>query len=177
VKERIMAIADQDRALEVLTLDLQGEIFALEAHCVREILDLVPITEVPGSQPFVTGLINVRGKVVPLADLRRKFGMEPTAATSDTRIVVIEVDIDGIATTVGLRADKVHEVTELAAATLAVAPEIGMRWRSDFIRCIGKRETDFVVVLDLAAIFATGQPSGDQPTPTRAAASPAPATR
>jgi purine-binding chemotaxis protein CheW len=172
-----MALSTDDPPIEVLTFDLQGETFALAAAHVREILDLGPVTTVPNSQPFVSALINVRGKVVPLADLRRKFGMEPTAATSDTRIVVIEVDIDGIATTVGLRADKVHEVTELAAATLAVAPEIGMRWRSDFIRCIGKRETDFVVVLDLAAIFATGQPSGDQPTPTRAAASPAPATR
>ena len=167
-----MDIANHDRSLEVLTLDLEGEIFALEAACVREILDLVPITEVPGSQPFVTGLINVRGKVVPLADLRRKFGMEQTAATIDTRIVVIEVDIDGVATTVGIRADKVHEVTELPAAALAETPRIGMRWRPDFIRCIGKRGADFVVVLDLAAIFATGQPqpSGDQSTPNRAAA-------
>jgi purine-binding chemotaxis protein CheW len=167
-----MAIAQPGRALEVLTLDLQGEIFALEAACVREILDLVPITEVPGSQPFVTGLINVRGKVVPLADLRRKFGMAPAAATIDTRIVVIEVDIDGVATTVGVRADKVHEVTELAAASLAEAPKIGMRWRPDFIRCIGKRGADFVVVLDVVAIFAAGRASApaEEPAPNRAAA-------
>jgi purine-binding chemotaxis protein CheW len=148
-----MAIANQDKALEVLTLGLQGEIFALEAGCVREILDLVPITEVPDAPPFVNGLINVRGKVVPLADPRIKFGMELTPPTIDTRIVVIEVEIDGDLTTVGVRADKVYEVTELAAASLAETPRIGMRWSPEFIRCIGKRGTDFIVVLDIGRIF------------------------
>ena len=143
-----------DRSLEILTLDLQGEIFALEAACVREILDLPSITEVPGSQPFVRGLINVRGKVVPVADLRIKFGMELTPPTIDTRIVVIEIDIDGDPTTVGIRADKVHEVTEVAASALEETPRIGMRWRPEFIRCIGKRGADFIIVPDIARIFA-----------------------
>jgi purine-binding chemotaxis protein CheW len=145
-----------DKSLEVLTLDLQGEIFAIEAAQVREILDLVPITEVPGSQPFVGGLINVRGKVVPLADPRFKFGMDQRPATIDTRIVVIEIDLDGDPTLVGIRADKVHEVTDVAAASLEETPKIGMRWRPEFIRCIGKRGTDFIAVLDIGRVFATG---------------------
>ncbi len=139
--------------LEVLTLDLQGEIFALEASQVREILDFVNVTEVPGSQPFVNGLINVRGKVVPLADLRIKFGMEQKDATLDTRIVVIEIDIDGIPSIVGIRADKVHEVTEMLPAALEETPKLGMKWRPDFIRCIGKRGTDFIVVPNIERIF------------------------
>jgi purine-binding chemotaxis protein CheW len=143
-----------DRSLEVLTLGLEGEIFALEAACVREILDLPSITEVPGSQAFVRGLINVRGKVVPVADLRIKFGMELKPPTIDTRIVVIEIDIDGDPTTVGIRADKVHEVTEVAASALEETPRIGMRWRPEFIRCIGKRGADFIIVPDIARIFA-----------------------
>lgn len=162
-----------DKALEVLTIDLQGEIFAVEAAQVREILDLVSITEVPGSQPFVGGLINVRGKVVPLADPRLKFGMELRPPTIDTRIVVIEIELDGDATTIGIRADKVHEVTEMAAASLEETPKIGIKWRPEFIRCIGKRGVDFIAVLDIGRIFskeigdisaAAAQPAL-QPTP------------
>lgn len=167
-----MAIPAADRPLEVLTLDLDDEIFALEAGCVREILDLVPVTEVPDADPFVNGLINVRGKVVPLADPRIRFGMELKPPTIDTRIVVIEVEIDGEPTTVGIRADKVHEVTEIAAASLAETPRIGMRWRPEFIRCIGKRGGDFIIVLDITQIFATGRGAGpdNQPAPAGAAA-------
>jgi purine-binding chemotaxis protein CheW len=143
-----------DRSLEVLTLGLDGEIFALEAACVREILDPPAITEVPGSPPFVRGLINVRGKVVPIADLRIKFGMELKPPTIDTRIVVIEIDIDGDPTAVGVRADKVYEVTQVTAAALEETPRIGMRWRPEFIRCIGKRGAEFIVVPDMARIFA-----------------------
>ena len=150
-----MIAANDGRALEVVTLGLQGEIFALEATHVREILDLAPITEVPNGPPFVSGLINVRGKVVPLADLRLKFGMEQTPSTIDTRIIVIEIDLDGVPTTVGILADKVYEVTEVAAAALEETPRIGMRWRPEFIRYIGKRGTDFIVVLDIERIFST----------------------
>jgi purine-binding chemotaxis protein CheW len=144
------------RSLEVLTFDLQGEIFALEATYVREILDLVPITEVPNSEPYVNGLINVRGKVVPLADLRLKFGMEQKPSTIDTRIIVIEVAIEGDLAIVGIRADKVFEITEVAASALEETPRIGMRWRSEYISCIGKRGADFIVVLDIGRIFAGG---------------------
>ncbi|MBK5957458.1 chemotaxis protein CheW [Rhodoplanes elegans] len=141
------------RPLEVLTMDLQGQTFALEASQVREILDLVPVTEVPGSEPFVNGLINVRGKVVPLADLRLKFGMEQAPDTIDTRIVVTEIEIDRVPTVIGIRADKVHEVTELAASALEDVPRVGTRWRQDYIRFIGKRGDDFIVVPDLARIL------------------------
>ncbi len=151
-----MAKWNGDQALEVLTLDLEGETFAVEAAYVREILDLVAITEVPHSQPFVAGLINVRGKVVPLADLRIKFGMAQKPPTVDTRIVVIELELQGEPLTVGIRADKVHEVTEVSAAALQETPRIGTRWRPEFIRCIGKRGDDFMVVLDIARVFSTG---------------------
>ncbi len=128
---------------------------------VREILDLAAITEVPNSQPFLNGLINVRGKVVPLADLRLKFGMERVPATIDTRIVVVEVEIDGDPVTVGLRADKVYEITEVAASALEETPRIGMRWRPEYIRCIGKRGGDFIVVLDIGRIFSGISPRED----------------
>lgn len=155
-----MAKWNGDQALEVLTLDLEGETFAVEAAYVREILDLVAITEVPHSQPFVAGLINVRGKVVPLADLRIKFGMEQKPPTVDTRIVVLELELQAGPVTVGIRADKVHEVTKVSAAALQETPRIGTRWRPEFIRCIGKRGDDFMVVLDIARVFSTGLQQG-----------------
>jgi purine-binding chemotaxis protein CheW len=162
-----------ERPLEVLTMDLQGETFALEASCVREILDLVPVTEVPGSQPFVNGVINVRGKIVPLADLRLKFDMEQKPDTIDTRIVVIEVDIERVPTIVGIRADKVHEVTELAPSALADVPRVGMRWRPDYIRFIGKRGNDFIVVPDIVRILSLSSTelAMDTQIPARKAAS------
>jgi purine-binding chemotaxis protein CheW len=157
-----------DRALEVLTLDLEGEMFAIEAMYVREILDLVPITDVPRGPPFVNGLINVRGKVVPLADLRVRFDMELKPPTIDTRIIVLELELEGEPVTVGIRADKVHEVVEVPASALQEAPKVGMRWRPEFIRCIGKRGDDFMVVLDIARVFSAGaHHDGDQDSPAR----------
>lgn len=139
--------------MEVLTVGLQGEVFALDAHSVREILDVVPMTEVPGARPFVGSIINVRGRVVPLTDLRVMFGMEQTPPTLDTRIVVVETELAGEPTIVGILADKVYEVTEIAPTEIEDTPRIGMRWRPEYIRCIGKRSDDFVIVPDLGRIF------------------------
>lgn len=140
--------------LEVLTFDLQGEMFALEAAIVREILDMAAETAVPGASAFVGGVINFRGKVIPLADLRLPFGMETSADTIDSRIVVVEMDIDGEHTLVGLRTDKVHEVATLARTASEAAPAVGMRWRPEYIHCLVKRAGEFIVLPDLAAIFA-----------------------
>ena len=142
-----------EQPLVVLSLELQGETFAIETRHVREILDPVPVTTVPGADPAVDGLINVRGRVVPLADLRLIFGMPQQAAGADARIVVIEVEIDGDPVTIGVRADKVSEVTELASTSLESTPRIGLRWDPDFITCIGKRNGAFVAVLDMGRIF------------------------
>lgn len=148
-------------ALKVLSLDLDGQPFALEAGCVREILDLTPVTEVPASDPFANGLINVRGKVVPLADLRHKLGMEQRPPTIDTRIVVIEIDLDGDLTTVGVLAEKVHEVTEIPEACLEETPRIGLAWRPEFIRCIGKRGDGFITVLHIIRLFSAAAPAAN----------------
>jgi purine-binding chemotaxis protein CheW len=145
---------ESGKDLEVLTFGLEGEIFAVEAESVREILDLVAVTDVPNSRPFVNGLINVRGKVVPLADLHIRFGMPPFTQSIDTRVVVIEVPLDGEPTTIGVIADKVFEVTGLAAAAMEEPPDIGLKWRREFIAGIGKRDEDFVTVLDMTRIFA-----------------------
>jgi purine-binding chemotaxis protein CheW len=143
------------QALQVLTFDLQGETFALDAGLVREVIDLSTETRVPGAAPFVDAVINFRGRVIPLADLRMAFGMTQGAQTVDSRIVVIEFELNGNPTLVGLRADKVHEVTLLPLADTEGPPSVGLRWRADFIRCLAKRDGELIVVPDLAQIFAT----------------------
>ncbi len=146
---------NEDGELEVLTFNLHGETFALEAAIVREILDLLPETAVPGAMPFVGSVINFRGRVIPLADIRLAFGMEAAEATIDSRIIVIEFDIEGEPTLVGLRTDKVNEVTTLAEVSSEAPPSVGMRWRTDYINCLVKRGGEFIIVPNLKAIFSS----------------------
>ena len=142
-------------SMTALILRLQDELFAVAAGSVREILDLVPITDVPNAAPFVGGLINVRGRVVPLADLRVMFGMDRPDPDQDTRIVVMEIDIDGEPTIAGILADKVHDVTNIETASVEEAPKVGMRWRPEFIKGIGKRNGGFIIIPNLGQIFET----------------------
>ncbi len=156
--------------LEALTFEIGGETFALEAAIVREILDLLPETIVPGSRPFVNAVINFRGKVIPLADIRVAMGMPTAATTIDSRIVVVEMDIDGVPTLVGLRTDKVNEVTALSMAGSEPPPRVGLKWPRQFIECLIKRGGAFIILPDLKAIFAStgrsGQPNSiDRPKP------------
>ncbi|RYE58799.1 MAG: chemotaxis protein CheW [Rhizobiaceae bacterium] len=141
--------------MRALTLRLDDEYFAIEAESVREILDLVPVTEVPNASPFAAGLINVRGRVVPLADLKVAFGMPRGETDQDTRIVVIETEIDNEPTVVGILADKVYDVTDIEPTAIEEAPRVGMRWRSDYVRGIGKRNGNFIIIPDLGRIFET----------------------
>lgn len=142
-----------DDELSVLTFNLNGETFAIEATVVQEILDLLPETHVPGSKPFVSSVINFRGKVIPLADIRLAFGMEVNEATIDSRIIVIELELDGEPTLIGIRTDRVFEVTTLTRMASEPPPSVGMRWRADYINCLVKRGGEFVIVPNLNAIF------------------------
>ena len=141
--------------LEVLSFELDGERFALEATLVREIVDLLPETAVPGAPAIVDSVINFRGRVIPLADLRVAFGMQPAAATIDSRIVVIEIPVQDEPTLIGLRTDKVHEVTSLAYADSEPAPSVGIRWRTQYIRRISQKDGLLVILPDLAEILST----------------------
>ncbi|WP_337270278.1 chemotaxis protein CheW [Oryzifoliimicrobium ureilyticus] len=150
---------DKDE-VEVLTFNLGGETFALEAVTVQEILDLLPETAVPGASAFVASVINFRGKVIPLADLRLAFAMERTEATIDSRIIVIQIDLQGEETLIGLMTDKVNEVTTLAKSASELPPSVGMRWRADFIRCLVKRAGQFIIIPDLNTIFSSRHEAG-----------------
>lgn len=142
-------------AMKAVTLRLDDEVFAIAAESVREILDLVPITRVPNAPPFVGGLINVRGSVVPLADFRVMFGFARRPPDHDTRIVVIEIDLDGEPAVAGILADKVHDVTDIAIDSVEPVPRVGLRWPAEFIRGIGKRDDTFIIIPDVGKIFET----------------------
>jgi purine-binding chemotaxis protein CheW len=139
---------------QYLTCGVGEETFALNVAQVREVLDLCPFTRVPNLPPYVRGMISVRGRAVPVIDLRSKFGMEPAEATAHSRIVVLEVVVEGRALVIGALADRVHEVTTLDTEDLEPPPEIGIGWRSEIIRGIGRRQGRFVIVLNLNRVFA-----------------------
>jgi purine-binding chemotaxis protein CheW len=146
---------DADGQVKVLTFDLSGETFALEANLVCEILDFLPETVVPGAAELAGSVINFRGSVIPVADLHLAFGLSAQSVTQDSRFIVIELEHDGDTCVIGLKADKVHEVTTIDHRVTEAAPRIGTRWRQDFIRCLAKRNGDFIVVPNLPKIFAT----------------------
>lgn len=142
---------------QYLTFKLEDEVFALDVSQVREVLDLTPITKVPRSPDFMRGVINVRGSVVPVVDLRLKFGLSQAEKTMDTRIVVMEIALDDEMTVIGAIADSVHEVIELEPEYIEKAPKIGSRWRTEFIKGIGKRDDQFIIILDIDRIFSTDE--------------------
>ena len=143
--------------IEILTIALGGEIFALPASIVLEILDISPVTPVPNAPPFVANLINFRGRVAPLADLRLRCSMPVTEPTIDSRIVVLEFDFEREPTLAAILADKVYEVTHLDAVVTDQVPRFGTRWRPEFVQRIGRRNNEFVMILDIGRIFASAE--------------------
>lgn len=142
-----------DGSLEVLTFDLGGECFAIEATCLREIVDPLPETVVPGADPLVGAVINFRGRVIPLADLRVAFAMERPPVGADARIVVLELDLDGEATPIGILTDRVNEVTTLSCHDAEPPPPLGLRWPRELVRALVRRGGDIIILPDLAAVF------------------------
>ena len=141
--------------LDVITFNVGDECLAAEAVSVQEILDLLPETRVPGAPALVASVVNFRGQIIPIADLRVAFGMPAEEPTVDSRIVVIETEIEGEVTQIGLRTDKVHEVTSLSRADSSEPPPLGMRWPRHYVREFVRRDDGVIVLPDLPAIFAT----------------------
>jgi purine-binding chemotaxis protein CheW len=159
---------DDNGQLEVLTFDIGEERLAIEAVDIREILDLLPETRVPGAPEIVSSVVNFRGKIIPIADLRVIFGMSaqkadtsgadagcitPANAAADQRIVVIETELDSEVIQIGLRADKVHEVATLDQRDSSEPPVLGMRWRREFVRELVRQPDSVIVLPDLPEIF------------------------
>ena len=138
---------------QYMTFKLGEELFAINVAQVREVLEVSQITRIPTAPEYMRGVVNVRGKAIPVVDLRLKFGLPKGQATVHTRIVVIELEMDGEVTIVGGVADSVHEVIELEPSQINPPPSIASRWRTDLIRGMGRRGEEFIIILDINAIF------------------------
>ncbi len=140
---------------QYLTFKLNDEIFGVDVAQVREILDCIKITKVPQTPDFMCGVINLRGSVVSVVDMNLKFGMSKTEKTVNTCIVVVEVTIDGATTVIGALVDSVQEVFEIEPQNIEPAPKIGTKLKTEFIRGMGKRDDDFIIILDIDLIFSS----------------------
>jgi purine-binding chemotaxis protein CheW len=148
-----MSIATITETTQYLTFMLDEEVFALDVAQVREILEYSSVTKVPQTPEFMRGVINLRGSVVPVIDLRLKFGMTETEQTINTCIIVAEVSVDDETILLGALADSVQEVSEMEPDQIEAAPHIGTRLSADFIKGMGKRDNQFVMILDIDKVF------------------------
>jgi purine-binding chemotaxis protein CheW len=144
---------------QYITFKLGNELFAINVSQVREVLEVTTVTRVPTAPDYMRGVVNVRGKAIPVVDLRLRFGLPPAPDTVSTRIIVMELFLDGEAAVLGGIADSVHEVIELDPSTLNPPPSIAMRWRTEFIQGMGRRGDDFMIILDVNAVFSSGDPA------------------
>jgi len=144
-------------AIQYLTFKLEEEIYAVDVAKVREILDYSPITKVPRTPEFMRGVINLRGSVVPVVDMRLKFGMSPTAKSVNTCIVVVEVLLDGESTIIGALADSVQEVIELEPSQLEQPPRMGTHLNVEFLKSMGKIGDKFIMILDIDKVFSSNE--------------------
>lgn len=138
---------------QYLTFRLEEETFALEIGKVREVLDCGTITKVPQVPEFMRGVINLRGSVVPVINMRLKFGMAPARQTVNTCIIITEILVDGETTALGALVDSVKEVFEFEQSQIEPPPNIGARLRSEFIQGMGKHGEQFIILLDIDRVF------------------------
>jgi purine-binding chemotaxis protein CheW len=148
-----MSVAEMTDITQFLTFGLGDDIFAIDVIKAKEVLDFTEVTQVPQTPDYMLGVINLRGSVVPVIDMRRKFNMEIADRTRNSCIVVVEVDVDGDPVTVGALADSVHEVIDLDPSQVEPPPRIGTRLNTAFIKGMGNIDDRFVIILDIDKVF------------------------
>jgi purine-binding chemotaxis protein CheW len=148
-----MSVVGITETVQYLTFKLADEIFAFDVAKVREILELTSITKVPQTPDFMRGVINLRGSVVPVIDLRRTFGMYCTEQTVNTCIIVVEVNFARETLVLGVLADSVQEVVEMEPDQIEPPPQLGTQLNTEFIKGMGKVENNFVMILDIDKVF------------------------
>ncbi len=145
---------------QYLAFMLDQEVYALDIMQVREVLDYTEITKVPRMPDFMRGVINLRGGVVPVVDLRFKFGMPATEKSVNTCIIIMENTIDGETTLIGALADSVREVLDMEPDQIEPAPKLGTRLKAGFIKGMGKKNDEFIILLDIDRVFSADELSG-----------------
>jgi purine-binding chemotaxis protein CheW len=142
---------------QYLTFRLGDESFGIDVLKVREILDLVEVTKVPRSPEYMLGVINLRGSVVPVVDLRKRFGIECGERTKDNCIIVLEINFGDELVKVGIVGDMVEEVIDLTSDQVEPPPKLGTQLQADFIVGMGKQGEDFIILLDIDKIFSADE--------------------
>ena len=144
---------DQSSVQSYLSFHLQEEQFAFSVEKVLEILEVPQITKVPHSPPYMRGVINLRGKVLPVIDTRLKFGMPAIAETIHTAILVLQVEMDGEVLVLGAIVDAVSQVLEISHGSILPPPAMGRKYRPELISAMGKINEEFLMILDADRVF------------------------
>jgi purine-binding chemotaxis protein CheW len=144
-----------ERVQQYLTFVLGSETFAIGILAIKEIIEYANLTAVPMMPPYVRGVINLRGAVVPVLDLSVRFGKEASPVTKRTCIVIIEIDAGGVRHDVGVVVDAVNAVLDISASDIEPPPSFGARIRTDFIQGMGKVNGKFVILLDVNRVLAS----------------------
>jgi len=152
-----MAVETITESTQYLTFKLEDELFALDIGKVREVLDFTTITKVPQTPDYMRGVINLRGSVVPVVDLRLKFGLPMAEQTVNTCVIIVEVELAGERLVMGAMADAVQEVLDLEPDQIEPPPHIGSKLNTDFIKGMGKHNDDFIIILDIDKVFTTAE--------------------
>jgi purine-binding chemotaxis protein CheW len=142
---------------QYLTFTLDDEVFAINISKVREVLDFLTITKVPRMPDFLRGVINLRGNVVPVIDLRYKLGMGAIQQSVDTCIVIVEIMIGDEITYIGALADSVKEVIALEPEQISLPPRLGINIDNQFIKGMGKQDDKFLMILDIDKILTANE--------------------
>ncbi len=142
-----------DEIVQLVTFKLGNEEFALDILKVQEINRMVEITKVPKAPDFVEGVINLRGRVIPIVDIRKKFHLNIKEATKETRIIVVNI----MSKTIGLIVDSVSEVLRINSSTIQPPPPLIAGLDSDYIKGVGKLDERLIILLDIDKIFTTGE--------------------
>lgn len=147
-------------SVQLLTFLLDNEVYGTDISQIQEVLEYRKITPVPRTPEFLLGVINLRGKVVPVIDLRRQFEMEEQELTVNTCIVIVDVPIDDELVPLGILTDAVKEVIEMSLSQISPPPRIGSRIDTRFISGMGKYNDEFVIILNLPKVIGDDELKG-----------------
>lgn len=150
-------LGEADLAEKFLTFELTGEEYGIEILKVREIIGLLSITTVPRTPEYVRGVINLRGKVIPVVDLKLKFGMKRSEDTRETCIIVVEVSHAGDKILTGILVDRVREVLDIKSENIEDPPEMGDGVETEFIKGMGKTGDRVSILLDIDGVLTGGE--------------------
>jgi purine-binding chemotaxis protein CheW len=146
-------VADQ----QFLSFQIAGEEYAVGILRVREIIEYGVVTRVPTTPPWVRGVLNLRGGVVPVIDLAVKFGLPPGEITARTCIVIVEVEIGGETALMGVVADAVSQVMEVQPQDVEPPPSFGTRVRLEYLKGMAKADKKFVLLLDIDRVLSSDE--------------------